>query len=556
MNLQVEHVTTDVLVLGGGMAGFRAALAARRSGIDVTMAYRARGASQYVIGFNAPLGAVDGRDSPQVYYEDMIRGGYALNDKRLVRLLAEKSVQTFHELAQLGVPFATAPGQHDGGRGKTLQRLLSGNTYPRSVYVPEGTGGAIMQALTASARQMNVNIVAGPRIVDFLRDGDEVVGALLWKPHTRDLIAVRARAVVVAMGGIGRLYADSTYPVDVAADAFGMALSVGASLIDMEFVQFEPVVTVWPVECKGMEMPTAMLGDGARLLNSRGERFMLACNPPLGERGIEKAKMSLFIQREIDEGRGFPQGGVAFDATVLAPSQLESYVSHCRRLRAAGVDPATTAPLVAPAAHSIMGGVAVDEQCWSGVPGLYVGGEAAGGVHGASRIAGNGCSDPLVFGALAGHSAAAGLMSSRARDWDAIAARSIDSLRSKGGGDTHASEDFRDMKVQMRQILSTCAGIWRDGQRLAQGLEAIEKISASLGAMQPGDVEAAVELGEARRMAHVGTTIIGAALCRTESRGAHQRTDFPQRDDAAWLRHVTFRQDQSGRLIQGFSSLQ
>ena len=556
MNLQVEHVTTDVLVLGGGMAGFRAALAARRSGVDVTMAYRARGASPYVIGLNVPLGSVDERDSPQVYYDDMLRGGYGLNDKRLVRVLAEKSIETYDELAQLGVPFAAAPHKHEGGRGKTLQRLLSGNTYARSVYVPDGTGGAIMQALAASARQMNINIVAGPRIVDFLRDGDEVVGALLWKPHTQDLIAVHARAVVVAMGGIGRLYADSTYPVDVGADAFGMALGVGASLIDMEFVQFEPVVTVWPVECKGMEMPTAMLGDGAHLLNNRGERFMLAYNPPLGERGIEKAKMSLCIQREIDEGRGFAQGGVAFDATVLAPSQLESYVSHCRRLRGAGVDPATTAPIVAPAAHSIMGGIAVDQQCWSGVPGLYVGGEAAGGVHGASRMAGNGCSDPLVFGAVAGHSAAAGLAPARARDWDTIAARSVDKLRNPGGGETHVCEAFQNIKVGVRQILSTSAGIWRDAKRLAQGLAMVQEATDSLRAMRPLDIEAAVELGEARRMADVGTTIIRAALSRTESRGAHQRTDFPQRDDATWLRHVTFSQDQSGRLVQGFSCLQ
>lgn len=556
MKLKVEHVTTDVLVLGGGMAGFRAALAARRSGVDVTMAYRAKGASQYVIGFNAPIGAVDERDSPQIYYDDIIRGGYGLNERRLVRLLAEKSIETFHELEQLGVPFAKTD-QHPGGRnGKTRQRLLSGNTYPRSVYVPDGTGAAIMQALAASAREKGVNTIAGPRIVDLLRDGDEVVGALLWKPHTQEMIAVRARAVVVAMGGIGRLYADSTYPADVGADAFGLALDAGASLIDMEFVQFEPVVTVWPEECKGMEMPTAMLGDGAHLLNNKGERFMLAYNPPLGERGIEKAKMSLCIQREIDEGRGFPQGGVAFDATVLEPHQLESYVSHCRRLRAAGVDPSTTAPIVAPAAHSIMGGIAVDERCWSGVPGLFVGGEAVGGVHGASRIAGSGCSDPLVFGALAGLSAATELPGGRARDWDAIAAHSVGKLRSQGGGDAHASEAFRDMKEQLRQILSTTAGIWRDGRRLAGGIAMVEEIQRSLPAMQPRDIEAAVELGETRRMADVGSIIIRAALCRTESRGAHQRTDFPQRDDAAWLRHVTFSQEPGGRLTQGFSSLQ
>ena len=325
----------------------------------------------------------------------------------------------------------------------------------------------------------------------------------------------------------------------------------------MEFVQFEPVVTVWPEECKGMEMPTAMLGDGAHLLNNRGERFMLGYNPPTGERGIEKAKMSLCIQREIDEGRGFPEGGVAFDATILTPAQLESYVSHCRRLRAAGIDPARTAPIVAPAAHSIMGGVAVDEQCWSGVPGLFVGGEAAGGVHGASRIAGNGCSDPLVFGALAGHSAAARLLPGRTRDWDAITAGSADKLlRSDGDSDAHPAEDFREMKVEVRQVLSSSAGIWRDGRRLAQGLAMIEKISDSLRALQPRDIEAAVELGETRRMADVGSTIIRAALCRTESRGAHQRTDFPQHDDAVWLRHVTFSQDPGGRLIQGFSCLQ
>ena len=207
-------------------------------------------------------------------------------------------------------------------------------------------------------------------------------------------------------------------------------------------------------------------------------------------------------------------------------------MSHCRRLRAAGVDPSTTAPIVAPAAHSIMGGVAVDERCWSGVPGLFVGGEAAGGVHGASRIAGSGCSDPLVFGALAGRSAATGLLAGRARDWDAIAARSVDKLRSHGGGDTHDSEAFRDVKDQLRQILSASAGIWRDGPGLARGLAMVEAISRDLPAMQPRDIEAAVELGEARRMTDVVLIIIRAALCRTESRGAHQRTDFPQRDDA------------------------
>ncbi|WP_059410669.1 FAD-binding protein [Cupriavidus basilensis] len=552
MQWKVEVVSTDVLVLGGGMAGFRAALAAQAQGADVTLAYRARGASPYVIGFNAPIGSVDPMDSPDVFYEDMLKGGYFLNDRRLVRLLAEKSVDAFHELVAWGVPFAHAADSADGG-GQVLQRHLSGNRYPRSVFVPESTGGAILQVMANRARSLGIHQIAGQKAVELLRDGADVVGAVLWKPHSDQITVVHARAVVIAMGGIGRLYADSTYPVDVGADGLGMALDAGARLIDMEFVQFEPVVTVWPQECRGMEMPTSMLGDGAHLLNNRGERFMLGYNPPLGERGIEKARLALFIQREIDEGRGFPEGGVAFDATVLSEQQRESYVSHCRRLRAAGVDPATTPPIVAPAAHSMMGGVAVDGDCWSGVPGLYVGGEAAGGVHGASRIAGNGCSDTLVFGAIAGGGAARGMLPATARDWPAIEASAIARLAHADGG--ACAEDVRQAKEDMRKVLSEAAGIWRNGPGLTAGLAAFGALHENIFRMRAGSREAAVELREARRMAAVGTTVLQAALGRTESRGAHQRTDFPATDNTRWLQHIAFTRGGSDELVQSLEPI-
>jgi succinate dehydrogenase/fumarate reductase flavoprotein subunit len=559
MNTETEHIETDVLVLGGGMTGYRAALAARATGARVTMAYRARGASPYVIGFNAPLGAMDDRDTPQVYFDDMVRGGYGLNDRRLVRVLADNAVPAFEELSRLGVPFAHKPSEN-GAAPTLLQRHLSGNTYPRSVFIPEGTGAGIMTALHAAARAADIQIVAGQKVVELLRDGEEVVGALLWREHPHTLTAIRARSVVMAMGGIGRLYADSTYPADVGADAFGFAFDAGADLIDMEFVQFEPVVTVWPSGCRGMEMPTAMLGDGAHLINRLGERFMLGYNPPLGERGIEKARMSLFIQREIDEGRGFPEGGVTFDTTVLTSAALESYVSHCKRLRAAGVDPATTPPLVAPAAHSMMGGVAVDEWGWSGVAGLYVGGEAAGGVHGASRIAGNGCSDTLVFGAVAGEGAARGMLPNKARDWDAIEAHAQRLLVADSPDESAAvaaleASDIDAIKDRIRQTLSLAAGIWRSEASLADGRIQLDAIAASIGTARAGNFSETVQLREARRMVQVGRMIIGAALARTESRGAHQRTDFPDLDDAVWLRHVTFRRAADGALAQEFTAI-
>jgi succinate dehydrogenase/fumarate reductase flavoprotein subunit len=552
LDLTLEHKSTDVLVLGGGLAGYRAAIAARDLGAGVIIAYRGHGASPHVIGFNAAIGAVDARDGPGVFFDDMVRGGYGLNDRSLVRILAEESVQAYEELLALGVPFAHRVDAATGER-KPLQRHLSGNTYARSVFIAEGTGRALMQALAARARTTGIEMIGGQKIVDLLRDRDAVVGALLWKPYTNTLTAVRARAVVMAMGGIGQLYAGSTYPADVCADAFGMALEAGASLIDMEFVQFEPVVTVWPQECRGMEMPTAMLGDGAHLKNALGERFMLERNPPLGERGIEKAKMALHIQREIDEGRGLPQGGVVFDTTVLSSEQLESYVSHCSRLRRAGVDPAVTSPIVAPAAHSIMGGIAIDARGWTGVPGLYAGGESAGGVHGASRLAGNGCADTLVFGAVAGRGAAGSLQASARRDWSSIEGEAIARLEMKSGD---AAGDTDAVKAELRDTLARCAGIWRDAESLAEGARIVDGIRNRLRDGRAADIASVIDLGEARRMADTARVVLGAALARQESRGAHQRTDFREMDDSRWLHHVSYRREADGELVQAFRPIQ
>lgn len=552
MDLTLEHKNTDVLVLGGGLAGYRAAIAARGLGAEVTIAYRGHGASPHVIGFNAAIAAADARDNPGVFFDDMVRGGYGINDRGLVRILAEESVQAYQELLALGVPFAHGVDAATGER-KPLQRHLSGNTYARSVFIAEGTGRALMQALTAHARTTGIETIGAQKVVDLLRDGDAVVGALLWKPHTSTLTAVRARAVVMAMGGIGQLYAGSTYPADVSADALGIALEAGANLIDMEFVQFEPVVTVWPEECRGMEMPTAMLGDGAHLKNALGERFMLERNPPLGERGIEKAKMALFIQREIDEGRGLPQGGVVFDTTVLSSEQLESYVSHCSRLRRAGVDPAVTPPIVAPAAHSIMGGIAIDARGWTGVPGLYAGGESAGGVHGASRLAGNGCADTLVFGAVAGRGAAGSLQASAPRDWSRIEREAIARLeRSRGDSAT----DTDAAKERLRDTLARCAGIWRDAESLTEGAKIVDGVRDDLRDATAADITSVIGLGEARRMADTARVILGSALARQESRGAHQRTDFRATDDSRWLQHVSYRREADGELVQALRPIQ
>lgn len=532
MHDSIHTLATDVLVLGGGLAGLRAAVAAREAGQDVVQAFHGRGASQYIIGFNVPLGHADPRDSPEVYFEDTMRGGSELNEPGLVRALSEGAIPALRELERIGVPFARV-------NGKFAQRHLSGNRYPRSVFHPDGVGKLAVEKLMAHAEACGVQQLSGWKAVSLLVDSGEVVGALLMKLNSQQLAVVRAKATVLATGGIGAIYGDSTYPLDVASDSYALAWNSGAAVMDMEFVQFEPTVVVHPEGARGMEMPTAMLGEGARLVNAVGERFMFRYNPEHGERHIEKAKMALCIQREIDEGRGFPDGSVAFDTTVLPADKLESYVSHCKRLRTSGMEPATDMPRVRPAAHSLMGGIQVDAQTRTTVAGLFAAGEAGGGVHGASRLAGNGASDVIVSGGISGRAAAryAAAESPRSRDWPRIHEQALEPLRAATGREGGANAD--EVKKAVRETMRSGVGLRRSREGLEAALGQLDALDAELaaGARAP-TMRDGVRVLEARNMVASARLVTRSALARTESRGAHQRIDHPERDDANWLKHV------------------
>lgn len=524
--MEIGRLGADVLVIGGGIAGLQAARAAAQQGASVVVAHAAQGASPYVLGVNAPLDAT--ADSPARYAEDMLRGGYGLNDRRLVHALAQEAASAVRELAALGVPFAR---QGDAFR----LRHLSGNACARSVFVPEGTGRAILDALTREAERHGVQRLAGYRALRLLCRGGAVVGALLYSRPRNELVAVSAGAVVLAAGGIGRLYEDSTYPADVAADSGALALEAGAVLIDMEFVQFEPTVTVFPEVCRGMEMPTAMLGDGAQLINAAGERFMQRYNPEHFEKGIEKAKLALCIQREIDEGRGFPDRSVVFDTTRLEPAILEGYVTHVKRLRAAGLDPLREPPRIRPAAHSIMGGVRIDADGRSDVPGLSVCGESAGGIHGASRLAGNGGGEIVTFGRIAGR--AAGTSRQRGIDAVSLAREALDRLTQECR--RPAGAEPGEAAARLGALMTASCGLYREREGLERALAVVrgERAAWRDGAAATTLDDLAVNRAAYNRLL-AAETILAAALGRTESRGAHQRRDFPGTDEANWTCHV------------------
>lgn len=522
------YPTCDVLVLGAGVAACQASIAAARAGATVRMVGHAKGASPFILGLNVPV-ASDLGDSAQAFFEDTLEGGYGLGQLDLIDALAQEACETFRELAGMGVPF-----EMRGGR--PALRHLSGSRYPRSVFVNSGTGNAIHRALLGACEVLGVDRHLGLKVVKLVQHQGGVIGAITLS-SAGALEIFSARSTVLALGGIGGLYDDSTYPSDVLGDAFALALDAGATLRDMEFVQFEPTVVVRPAGVRHMEMPTAMLGDGAVMLNAGGERFMCRYNPGNCERQIEKSKMALCIQAEIDEGRG----PVVFDATGLSEDVLKGYETHYRRLINARVDPAKQAVEIRPAAHSLMGGVQINARCQSAVPGLYVCGEASGGVHGASRIAGNGASDALVLSRIAGrHAAAKGAVVS-----DHTFRQAAQALLS--GEPTPAVDPQRGVTLlsQITRTMADNVGIRRSEEGLKAGLASLGQVREEI--VRNWDGNFAHPLTKARNALLVAESITRSALARQESRGAHFRTDFPE-PSQAWQHSIEVVLNKSGSL--------
>ncbi|MBV6306123.1 FAD-binding protein [Candidimonas humi] len=534
----VEVRTSDVLVLGCGAAGYQAATTAARSGAKVDIVGWARGASPFILGFNASLPQGTPGDSIEQFYRDTFEGGYKLGEPDMIRALAEHAAVAFEELQRLGVPFEI----RDNG---PALRHLSGSRYPRSVYVAKGTGNAVLRVITGEAKALGVGEYLGLKVLALLVLDGRVWGALAADSHTGKLTAFLAANTVLAMGGIGGIYRDSTYPADVDGSSYTLALDAGAVLRDMEFVQFEPTVVATPPGVRGMEMPTAMIGDGALLKNSQGERFMCRYHPDGCEKQIEKARMALFIQKEIDEGRGTSAGAVYFDATALRPEVLNDYVSHRRRLLKAGIDPQVQPVEVHPAAHSLMGGVRIDAQCHSDVPGLLVCGEAAGGLHGASRIAGNGAADAITFGRMAGISACTGDMQLSATQRARIEelahglAEGTDGANENGA----AAQRYAD---KVAEIMSTDFGIRRTGASMQEGGDRLESLYEEICSRWTGSLFD--PLARARSVTLVALAVARSAIARRESRGAHFRIDYPERDELHWTCSNFVRLADGGRL--------
>src|SRR6266704_1208066 len=425
-----EH---DVLVIGAGGAGLRAAIEASAAGVSVGLVCKSLLGKAHTVmaegGIAAALANVDERDNWKVHFSDTMRGGQYVNNWRMAELHAMEAPDRVRELEAWGAVFDRTKD------GRILQRNFGGHKYPRLAHVGDRTGLEMIRTLQDHGIHQGIDVYMEHTILSLLKDGDRVVGAFGYERERGRFKIFRSKAVVLATGGIGRAYKITSNSWEYTGDGHALAYKAGAELIDMEFVQFHPTGMVWPPSVRGILVTEGVRGEGGILLNKDGRRFMFRYMPDLfkgdfaeteveadawvkGERKKNRRPPELLtrdvvakaITKEIAEGRGTPHGGVLLD---IASKQNPDYIKkklpsmYHQFKELAHVDITKDAMEIGPTTHYVMGGVKVDAETQeSTVPGLYAAGEVGGGMHGANRLGGNSLSDLLVFGRRAGQYAA------------------------------------------------------------------------------------------------------------------------------------------------------
>jgi succinate dehydrogenase/fumarate reductase flavoprotein subunit len=515
----MKSLETEVLVIGGGLAGLCAAIEARRRGRDVLLLCKRKpGRSGNTLLAACNLSAVlpGGADSVEAFVRDALDGGKGLGNTDLVKVLASRSGDAIDFLEDCGVRFLRQ------GRELALQGI-AGHSRRRTVCTERGAfhqmsaGLSLTLPVLRNAGAAGVRFLADTAAVELIRAGDRVSGALAVQAGG-EVVRVRSGSAVLACGGGGRLYARSNNTAEITGDGFALAYLAGAELRDMEFVQFFPVMATSPVR---MLIPTTVFGDGAVLRNRAGKRF-LARTKLGGEREVTRDEMSRAIFREVAEGRGMGDG-VLLDLSGVDASAIASRHSLLWSvLRRHGCDPSSTAVRVGLTAHFFMGGMTIDRRGASTVPGLYGAGEVSGGIHGANRLGGNALTEAVVFGRIAGSSAAGDASPPPAMEAVEIQGREI------------SEETARAIRREVQGLLWEGVGVVRSAGSLERSRDRWERARGSFRG-SGGTGSAGPRWFEVRNRLLVSRLILEAALLRTESRGAHYRSDFPERDDRTWL---------------------
>lgn len=538
---EVSVAGQDVVVVGSGAAGLRAAIAAAETGARVTVVTKGSllysGASASAnFSYCAHFGYFGAEDTPEAYAADILASGHGLADLSLALHLAEQAGREANTLEGWGV------GWKRDANGRHQIATFAGHRFHRAIHVGLRTGKAVMAALGRRAQALGVTVRDHSVALEVLiRDG-AVAGLLLLDLRHGALVTAPSKAVVLATGGNVAMYALHTNPDEVTGDGIGMAHAAGATLLDLEFVQCYPTVLIAPPAARGLHYPTGrLLGFGARLLNGNHEEFFHHYDA-LPIQTARRDALSRAIALEVAAGRGSPHGGAFVDARAVAVSTLRD-VHFEGYFQDLNIDVGSDLQEVAPTPHFTLGGVRIDCDGRTDVPGLLAAGEVAGGLHGANRLTGVALPETLVFGAAAGR--AAGAMAGRVATlptYDGPWLPRIAAALNAGSGGVHVGE----ATATLRDAMQRGAGVLKSAASLGEaqaGLDAVAAILPRLVSRQPGlrlNWELARIL-ELRHMLEAARLHVATALRRRESRGAHVRLDHPDLDDAAWQRHLFVR---------------
>ncbi len=526
-------VATDVLVIGAGAAGMYAAIEAARGGAKVLLADRSligRGGATVMAQMTVAVAlGEETPDAPRYHYADTIAAGRGLCDEPLAQLLCDDAPGCIREMEAWGVGWARKDGH-------ITATMAPGHDRPRCVYVDFiNTGPAVSKTLrTAMARNPNIRKAGDLCIVDLVvRDG-EVAGAVAYHLGSGAPVVIAANATVLATGGLTRLYRRNSASANMGGDGYALALRAGAPLIDMEFVQFFPIGHLAP-RLVGMD---PIMWDpfryklGGRLLNGRMEEFTSRYGSDEDGKYVLTRDLATYaIFKEVEAGRGSPHGGAYLSFEHCSAAALRAaFGPVIDRLAANGIDLTRMAVEVAPIAHYHMGGVKADASMATDVPGLYVAGEVVGGANGANRLSGNAITEALVFGRRAGRSAAERVKKAaqpKLRPQDTAAALELIGADSQGRASTNTAALISQLQVTMADNV----GPIRTGAKLGRALDGIAALADELGDRPPGPAAAfdlqRLEWFDLRNMLTVARAVAATALARAESRGAHQREDFP-----------------------------
>lgn len=545
----------DLLIVGGGLAGLSAALAADRrlKAAVISKVHPIRSHSVAAQGgINAALGnnpaAKD--DTWEKHAFDTIKGSDYLADQDAVELMCRLAVPTMYELDHWGVPFSRFPG------GLIAQRPFGGAGYPRTCYAADRTGQMLLHTLYEQAVRKNVAFLDEWLVANLVVRDKRCHGLVATELASGNIIPLQAKAVIFCTGGYGRVYQKSTNAYINLGGGIGMAYRAGAPLKDMEFVQFHPT----SLYGKNVLITEAARGEGGYLINNEGRRFMEDYAP----KAMELAPRDIVaraIEREIEKGKGFENEYVLLDLRHLGREKIHKRLPGIQEIciNFAGIDPADAPVPIQPAQHYSMGGIDVDKTCASPVAGFYAAGECACvSVHGANRLGGNSLLDAIVFGKIAGESAsrfigdggAAGLSGRAVEEESRAFSEKVAAIRRRDAGENV----FRVLN-RLKVLMSEKAGIFRKEKTLREAVEEIPGLREAgrqafiFGAGPRYCQELSVNL-EFEYMLDVAEAILVGALKREETRGSHYRTDFPVRDDASWLKHTLVTCTEKGPRVE------